>query len=276
MYFKKQLFVYPRPPVLVAGVLWNRNYCIRKQPKKQQNSSVAHPHPVQMDEARRSNSKVKQWIRRIQNAPQELPSFSALVPKGNLERIVPKVNMHSIQEEKTARKEAEMKNSLRDVKFTRQRSHSDGNIYQSTPLQADAVSTFRRLSTRSSATPHGGKPAVSERVCHGPKAMPSLPRSNTWGAADSAMSQTAPRTPRPLPSFFSEPAADASPTEHAPNEMSNISLFVLPDVIRTLSGLFGSDTADDTHNNPRTTTFPRSQHSIPGYDLVVSEGRLFT
>jgi hypothetical protein len=226
-----------------------------------------------MDEARRSNSKVKQWIRRTQNAPQELPSHSALVPKGN-ERIVPKGNMLSIQDEKTARKEAEIKNSLRDVKFTRQRSHSDGNIYHSTPrietsilLQADAVSTFRR-------TPHDGKPAVSERVHPVPKAMKGLPRSNTWGAADSAMSQTAPMTPRLLPSFSSEPAADSSTTEHAPNGM--ISLFVLPDMIRTLSGLFGSDTPDDTYNTPRTSTFPRSQHSIPEHDLVVSEGRLFT
>ena len=169
-----------------------------------------------------------------------------------------------------------MKNSLRDVKLkqqmpaqdsgrnaTRQRSHSDGNIYHSTPY---------------SATPHDGNPAVFERVGPVPravpKAMPVLPRSNTWGAADSAMSQTGPRTPRPLPSFSSEPAADTSPTEHAPNGM--ISLFVLPDMIRTFSGLFGSDTPDDTRNTPRTTTFPPSQHSIPEHDLVVSEGRLFT
>ena len=246
---------------------WNN--CIFDQ-INHKNPVRSHPHPVQMDEARRSNSKVKQWIRRTQNAPQELPSHSALVPKG----IVPKGNMHSIQDEKTA----EMRNSL---KFTRQRSHSDGNIYHSTPrietsilLQADAVSTFRRMSTRSSATPHDGKPAVSERVYPVPKAMPGLPRSNTWGAANSAMSQTGPRTPRPLPSFSSEPAADTSPTEHAPNGM--ISLFVLPDMIRTLSGLFGSDTPDDTRNTPRTTTFPPSQHSIPEHDLDVSEGRLFT
>jgi len=218
-----------------------------------------------MDEARRSNSKVKQWIRRTQNAPQELPSHSAL------ESIVPKGNMHSIRDEKKERKEAQMKNSLRDVKLkqqmpaqdsgrnaTRQRSHSDGNIYHSTPY---------------SATPHDGNPAVFERVGPVPravpKAMPVLPRSNTWGAADSAMSPTAPKTPRPLPSFSSEPAADASPTEHAPTEMSNI----LPDIIRTLRGLFGSDTPDDTYNTPRTTTFPRSQHSI---DLDVSEHRLLT